>query len=53
VVFDPQTFRDLATFESPFETSTGVDYLLVNGQLAIDDGKLAVTNAGRPLRKPQ
>jgi N-acyl-D-aspartate/D-glutamate deacylase len=53
VAFDPQTFRDLATFESPFETSTGVDYLLVNGQLAIDDGQLAVTNAGRPLRKPQ
>ncbi len=51
VVFDPQTFLDHATFESPFEPSTGVRYLVVNGQLAIDDTQLATTNAGRPLRK--
>lgn len=52
-VFDPQTFRDHATFQSPFELSTGVRWVLVNGQLAIDDGNLAATDAGRPLRKPQ
>jgi N-acyl-D-amino-acid deacylase len=51
VVFDPKTFLDHATFESPFELSTGVRHLLVNGQLAIDDGKVVTTNAGRPLRK--
>ena len=51
VVFDPQTFRDQATFQSPFRFSTGVRWVLVNGQLAIDDSELAVADAGRPLRK--
>jgi len=50
-VIDPQTFRDHATFQSPFEFSTGMRWVLVNGQVAIDDGNLAVTGAGRPLRK--
>jgi len=50
-VFDPQTFRDHATFQSPFEFATGMRWVLVNGQLTIDDGDLAVTDAGRPLRK--
>lgn len=52
VVFDPETFRDHATFQSPFESSTGARWVLVNGKLAIDHGKLSATNAGRALRKP-
>jgi N-acyl-D-amino-acid deacylase len=51
VVFDPNTFEDVATYEKPFERSTGVRWLLVNGQLAIDDGVLQKTLAGRPLRR--
>jgi N-acyl-D-aspartate/D-glutamate deacylase len=51
VVFDPQKFEDLATYEKPFEKSTGVRFLLVNGQIAIDDGELQKTLAGRPLRR--
>ncbi|TWT77747.1 D-aminoacylase [Posidoniimonas polymericola] len=52
VVLDAATFRDHATFESPTENSTGVRWLLVNGELAIDDGQLVKTDAGRTLRKP-
>jgi N-acyl-D-aspartate/D-glutamate deacylase len=51
VVIDTQNFLDHATFENPFEPSTGVRYLVINGKLAIDDGNLAITDAGRPLRK--
>ncbi|MEM8945183.1 MAG: amidohydrolase family protein [Planctomycetota bacterium] len=50
-IFDPQTFRDRATFQSPFEVSTGVQYVFVNGQVAIDEGELRITDAGLPLRK--
>ena len=33
-------------------TSTGVRWLLVNGKIAIADGKPADLHAGLPLRKP-
>jgi N-acyl-D-amino-acid deacylase len=52
VVLDPATYRDQATFESPFEESTGVRFVLVNGEFAIDDGERANVVAGRALRKP-
>ncbi len=52
VVFDPETFRDLATFEDPHQYSTGVRYLLVNGQFAIDDGQVTGVLAGRALKHP-
>ena len=52
VVFDPETFRDVATFEAPHQYSTGVRYLLVNGQLAIDNGQVTGVLAGRALKHP-
>ena len=52
VVFDPETFRDTATFEKPHQYATGVRYLLVNGQLVIDDGQVTSVLAGRALRRP-
>jgi N-acyl-D-amino-acid deacylase len=50
VVFDPKTFRDTATFDKPHQYATGVRYLFVNGQLAIDDGKFTDVLAGKVLR---
>jgi N-acyl-D-aspartate/D-glutamate deacylase len=49
LVFDPKTLRDNATYGNPRVDSTGVRYLTVNGQLAIDNGTLTPTLAGRPL----
>jgi N-acyl-D-aspartate/D-glutamate deacylase len=40
VVFDPKTFRDQSTFEKPNVPSVGVRYLLVNGTVVVDGGKL-------------
>ncbi|MFO0791941.1 MAG: amidohydrolase family protein [Pirellulales bacterium] len=51
VVFDPKTFIDRATYEKPFEESAGVRWLVLNGKLAVADGKLQDVLAGRPLRK--
>ena len=50
VVFDPQQIQDRATFTAPLEYATGVDYLVVNGKLVIDDGKLTTERPGRVLR---
>jgi N-acyl-D-aspartate/D-glutamate deacylase len=49
LVFDPKTYQDRATYEEPTQLSTGVRYLMVNGQLAIDEGKITPSLAGRPL----
>lgn len=50
LVFDPKTFRDRSTYESPRVLAAGVRYLTVNGQLAIDNGRLTSTLTGRALK---
>jgi N-acyl-D-aspartate/D-glutamate deacylase len=51
VVFDPKTFEDRATYEKPFETSTGIRWVIVNGEIAIADGMPQDVLAGKPLRR--
>jgi N-acyl-D-amino-acid deacylase len=51
-VFDPDTIADRATFEDPHQLSTGIRYVLVNGQFTMDDGRLTGGRPGRPLRGP-
>src|SRR5216683_110402 len=50
LVFDPKTFNERASYQSPRVLATGVRYLTVNGQLAIDNGTLTTTLAGRALK---
>jgi N-acyl-D-aspartate/D-glutamate deacylase len=50
VVFDPKTFRDVATYDKPHQYATGVRYLFINGEVAIDAGKPTDKLAGRVLR---
>jgi N-acyl-D-aspartate/D-glutamate deacylase len=50
LVFDPKTVNERATYQSPRVLATGVRYLTVNGQLAIDNGTLTTTLAGRALK---
>ena len=49
VVFDPATVRDTATFEKPFQYPEGMPYVVVNGQLVLDNGKRTKARPGRPL----
>lgn len=51
-VFDPRTIREEATYTEPERLSTGVRWVLVNGQLAVDNGRPTGAFAGRALRKP-
>ena len=50
VIFDPETVRDLATFESPNQLSQGMEYVLVNGVPVIDQGKMTGALPGKVLR---
>ena len=51
VVFDAGTVMDKATFEEPKQQSTGIDLVMVNGQLAFQDGHLTGRRGGRFLRR--
>ncbi|MEP6920775.1 MAG: D-aminoacylase [bacterium] len=50
-IFDPEHVRDLATFEVPNQYPRGIQYVIVNGQISVDEGKRTSALAGRPLRK--
>jgi hypothetical protein len=48
-VFDPATVIDHATFEEPTLPSSGIRHVLVNGTLALRDGKVTGARGGRAL----
>jgi N-acyl-D-amino-acid deacylase len=51
VVFDPGRIRDVATFERSGVESEGIEFLLVNGALAVDEGRVTGVRAGRAIRR--
>jgi N-acyl-D-aspartate/D-glutamate deacylase len=48
-IFDADNIRDQATYTDPAQLSQGVKYVLVNGQLAFENGHVTGVMAGRPL----
>ena len=51
VIFDPATVADTATFEKPFAYPVGIDTVLVNGQVVLDEGTHTGTRPGQVLRR--
>jgi len=51
IAFDPATVADQSTYEHPNELAVGMKYVIVNGKLAVEDGKYNGALVGRPLRK--
>ena len=52
VVFDERAVADRSTYEEPTLLAAGMRWVIVNGQLAVDDGKPTGALAGRALRGP-
>ena len=50
VIFDPNTVQDHATYAQPNQLATGVSDVLVNGKLALKDGKPTGAATGRFVR---
>ena len=50
VIFDAAIVRDLATFDNPNQLSEGMEYVLVNGVLVIDQAKMTGALPGKVLR---
>jgi N-acyl-D-amino-acid deacylase len=49
VLFDPQTVADRATFGTPKVPAAGIELVMVNGVIALQDGRLTGRCAGRFL----
>ena len=52
VIFDPDTVIDRATYSNPKQSPVGIDYVLVNGAVAIEHGKATGARSGRILYGP-
>ena len=51
VIFDPKTIMDSATYADPYQRSSGIEHVLVNGVPVIRRGEFAGTFPGRVLKK--
>jgi N-acyl-D-amino-acid deacylase len=53
VLFDADSIRDVATFAVPEVPAAGIRMVLVNGRVAVDEGKPTGERAGRTIRLRQ
>jgi dihydroorotase/N-acyl-D-amino-acid deacylase len=51
-VFDAAAIRDVATFEDPHQYAEGVEYVLVNGVVVVNEGQHSGARPGRVLHGP-
>ncbi len=51
VLFDPATIIDQATTAKPAAPPVGLPYVLVNGQVVLDNGKITGAHPGQVLRR--
>jgi dihydroorotase/N-acyl-D-amino-acid deacylase len=51
VVFDPARVADRATFDNPHQYPVGVEFVLVNGVVEVDNERFVDVRAGRVLRR--
>lgn len=49
VIFDYDKIQDNATFEKPLLSPSGIDYVLVNGQVVIENGKHTGARPGKVI----
>ena len=51
-IFNPETVIDRATFEEPNQYPLGINFVIVNGRVEVDNGQRTPAEAGRVLRGP-
>ena len=52
VVLDPQAVMDRATYEKPHQYAEGIAYVLVNGEIVVDEGHITDARPGMVVRGP-
>ncbi len=51
IVFDPKTVADRSTYEQPELLAVGMNFVIVNGKIAVENSTFTGVLAGRALRK--
>lgn len=51
-IFDAEEISDMATFENPHQYAVGMKYVLVNGELVVEDGQHTGRRPGKILYGP-
>jgi len=52
-VFDPASVKDESTYADPHRYPSGIPYVIVNGRVAVDAGRMAAERAGQVLTPPR
>lgn len=53
VVFNPQTINSTASVESPYQEPKGIDFVIINGELAVNQSHFTGLKAGKILKHQQ
>jgi N-acyl-D-aspartate/D-glutamate deacylase len=51
-IFDPAAVIDRSTYEDATIPAAGIPYVIVGGQIVVDDGRVTSARPGRALRAP-
>lgn len=51
-IFDPDTVRDMSTFDQPHQYAQGVSTVFINGQVVFENGMMTPARPGRVLHGP-
>lgn len=51
LVFDPDSVRANASFTNPHQLASGFDYVIVNGNIALEQGRFSERRSGKVLKK--
>ncbi len=53
IIFDPETIRDNATYLNPHKYSTGIEYVIINGKISIENRKYNSALNGKVLLRTE
>lgn len=51
IIFNPETFKDIADYTDAFQLAQGLEYSIINGKIAVEKGKATTLLNGKVLKK--
>ncbi len=53
VIFNPQQIEDQATYKNPHRYPKGIPYVIVNGEIVVENGEHTGVLPGKVIRGPR